>query len=305
MVDGRMEALALSQHGLISHDQALTIGLTESAIRHRRCKGRLVDVQKRVYRLPGAIDTPHARALAAVLAAGGGAVVSHTSAAGLFRLPGFCVEPIVVTIARRWRRPVRSVRVEQSLAVVLHHRRVVDGVPCTSLARTVFDLCGDVHPRRAERALDTALARRAVTMSALWRVLDDLAEHGRAGTVLLRSLLMEQGRRYVPPASELEARFVELARAQGLPEPRRQVSLGDDDAWIGRVDFVFQEPRLVVEVDSSEFHDALLDRRSDAERDRRLTTAGWTVLRFRWRDVVDRPHAVAHSIRFRCAIASP
>jgi very-short-patch-repair endonuclease len=304
MVDERMEALASSQHGLISHEQALGIGLTESAIRHRRSKGRLIAVLTRVYRLPGSIETPRLRALAAVLAAGEGAILSHTSAAALYRLPGFVIDPLVVTIPRRWRRPLSRVRVEQSLAVVQHHRRVIDDIPCTSLARTLFDLCGDVRPRRAERALDTALARQAVTIPALWRVLDDLAEHGRGGTVLMRSLLMERAGAYFPPASELEARFVELARAQGLPAPKRQVNLGDDDSWIGRVDFVFDEARLVVEVDSAEFHDGLLDARSDAERDRRLEADGWTVLRFRWHDVADRPDDVARSIRFRYAIAS-
>lgn len=120
----------------------------------------------------------------------------------------------------------------------------------------------------------------------------------------MRALLMERGPTYVPPASELEARFIALACAEGLSQPERQVDLGDADSWIGRVDFVFRASRLVVEVDSSEFHDGLLDRRSDAERDRRLTADGWAVLRFRWHDVVDRPADVARAIRFRCAIAS-
>jgi very-short-patch-repair endonuclease len=305
MVDERMEALASSQHGLISHNQAVALGVTESAIRHRRSKGRLAVVQPRVYSLPGAIETAHRRALAAVLAAGDGAVLSHGSAAALYRLPGFTIEPLVVSVPRRWRRRMDRVRVEQSLALLPHHVRVIDGIPCTSLARTLFDLCGDVRAGRAERALDTALSRRAVSLPALWRVFLDLAEHGRAGTVVMRALLMERGKTYVPPASELEARFVELARSERLPYPERQVDLGDADSWIGRVDFVFRSDRLVVEVDSAEFHDGLLDRRSDAERDRRLVADGWTVLRFRWRDVVDRPADVARSIRIRCAIASP
>ena len=87
---------------------------------------------------------------------------SHGSAAALHGLPGFAIEPLVVTTARRWRRPLDAIRVEQSLAFAVHHATVVDGIPCTTVARTLFDLCGDVHPRRAERAIDTALARRAV-----------------------------------------------------------------------------------------------------------------------------------------------
>ena len=169
----------------------------------------------------------------------------------------------------------------------------------------MFDLCGDVHARRAERALDTALGRRLVTLPALSRVLDDLAEHGRAGTVVLRTLLMEREPEYVAPESELEARFIELTRSHGLPTPERQVELGDEDSWIGRVDFLFRGARLVVEVDGAAFHDGLLDRRRDAERDARLQAAGWTVLRFRWDDVVNRPAAVAHGIRFRGELNPP
>jgi hypothetical protein len=305
MVDERMDALAERQHGLITHEQATGLGLTESAIRHRRTSGALLVVHPRVYRMAGAPVTVHLRAHAAVLAAGRLALLSHSSAAGLHRLPGFAIEPLVVTTVRRWGRPLEEVRVEQSLALGTHHATVVDGTPCTTVARTLFDLCGDLHPRRAERAVDTALARRVVTLPALWRMLDELAERGRAGTVLMRELLTERGPRYVPPESELEARFIDLARRFGLPAPERQVDLGDSDSWIGRVDFVFRCARLVVEVDGAAFHDGLVDQRRDEVRDRRLRATGWTVLRLRWADVVDRPAVVADIIRNRCAIALP
>jgi very-short-patch-repair endonuclease len=150
--------------------------------------------------------------------------------------------------------------------------------------------------------MDHALARRLVTIPALRSTLDEMAEHGRAGTVLFRQLLNERDDQYVAPESELESRLIEMARRFGLPEPERQVDLGDDESWIGRVDFVFRGARVVVEVDGAAFHDGLLDRRNDRERDERLTAAGWCVLRFRWDDVVNRPSAVAHAIRFQCEL---
>jgi len=167
-----------------------------------------------------------------------------------------------------------------------------------------------VHPKRAERALDTELARRRVTRPALWRVLDDLAVQGRTGVVLLRNLLMERGPRHVAPESELEDRFIELVVGRGLPAPDRQVDLGNVDQWIGRVDFVWRSARLVVEVDGAAFHDGLVDQRADAERDARLTADGWTVLRYRWADVVTTPQPVVAELRehldsFRCRIPSP
>lgn len=304
MVDMRMEALAEQQHGVVSLEQGRALGLTKAAIRHRYESGRWEIVFPGVYRLSGSLRTARQQAMASVLAAGPDAALSHTSGSALLALPGYVLKPIVVTVPRR-RRSIPGVRLEQSLALPLHHRVVVDGIPCTSVARTLFDLCGDVHPRRAERTLDTALSRRRVTIPALWRVLDELAVQGRAGVVLLRSLLTERGGRYVPPESELEARFVELITAAGLPQPSRQVDVGNADLWIGRVDFAWRGARLVVEVDGAAFHDGWLDRHADAQRTADLRSAGWTVLRFRWRDVVDTPERVAAQIRrsFRGASA--
>jgi Protein of unknown function (DUF559) len=299
MDDRRMEALATTQHGLITRAQAIGCGFSDKGIEHRLQSGRWCLLVRGLYRFPGAIDTSRQRAMAAVLASGDGSALSHGSASALRGLPGFSIEPIVVSVARHGRRDLAGVRLEQSLALPPHHVQIVDGIPCTTVARTLFDLCGDVHVLRAERALDTALARKLVTLPALWRVLDELAEHGRAGTVLMRTLLTEREPDYVPPESELEARFVELVSKHGLATPERQVDLGDDAGWIGRVDFLFRGARLVVEVDGAEFHDGLIDQRSDEARDARLQSAGWFVLRFRWDDVVNRPAAVAHSIRFR------
>jgi hypothetical protein len=296
MDDERMEALGRTQHGLVARRQLRELGLTEAAIRHRIRSGRLRRVEEGVYRLSGAVNTPQLRAMAAVLGAGPEALVSQRSAAALLDMRGYEIDPVLVSVPRMRRRRAGG-RVVQSLALPAHHRRLVDGIPCTSIARTIFDLCGSVHPRKAERTLDTELARRRVTQPALWRVLDDLAVQGRAGVVLLRSLLMERGPRHVPPESELESRFCELVMHQGLPAPDRQVELGDADTWIGRVDFVWRHDRLVVEVDGAAFHDGLVDQRADAERDARLTADGWTVLRFRWTDVVDAPRTTAATIR--------
>jgi len=185
----------------------------------------------------------------------------------------------------------------RSLVIPEHHRLGVDGIATSTLARTLFDLCGSVHALRAERALDNALARKQVTLAAAWRVLDDLAEHGRAGTVLMRELLEERGEHYVAPESELEARFVDLVRDFGLPEPRRQVDLGDADRWIGRVDFAWADAGLIVEVDGHRYHSARLDTAADAARDGAFDAAGWRVERLTWHDVTVRRSEVAARLR--------
>ena len=95
-----------------------------------------------------------------------------------------------------------------------------------------------LKPARAERTVDNALARRLVTIPALWGVLNDVAATTvEPGPTVLRRVLAERGARHVAPESELEHRFVELARQYGLPQPDRQVDIGNAELWIGRVDF--------------------------------------------------------------------
>jgi very-short-patch-repair endonuclease len=297
----RMDALAAKQHGVLTYRQGLEVGLTPGAVAYWASTGRIVRVARGIYRVAGAASTPEQRLTVALLAAGPDSAASHETGAALHRVPGFEVEPITITVGRNGRRSLRGVTIEQSLALPPDHVTAIDGIPCTTLARTLFDLAGKRKSwGRVARAMDTALASKRVTMAQLWRVLIDLAEHGRDGTVAFRTLLQERGGDYVAPESELERRFVALVRTHGLAEPERQVHLGDEEGWIGRVDFLFRGARLVVEVDGAAFHDGLVDRRNDERRDARLRGAGWTVLRFRWADVVDRPTSVAQAIRFRC-----
>src|SRR6476660_3667716 len=109
MVDHRMDALAATQHGLITRAQALALGLTAEGIRHRVRQGRWRAVSRGVFCVAGAINTPHRRALAAVLASGPGATLSHRSAAALHGLPGFSIEPLTVSVPRNGRRALPSV----------------------------------------------------------------------------------------------------------------------------------------------------------------------------------------------------
>ena len=135
--------------------------------------------------------------------------------------------PVHVTARSYTHRRRTPAIVHGTLRLPPHHQLSVSCVPCTSAARTLFDLCGQLKPARAERTVDNALARRLVTIPALWGVLNDVAARGRAGSKVLRRVLAERGARHVAPESELEHRFVELARQYGLPQPDRQVDIGN------------------------------------------------------------------------------
>lgn len=293
--DVDIATLAATQHGVFSDRQA-RLRLSRSAIHHRLSRGRWLEVLRRVYRIPGAPVTGRSELMAAVLASGDGAVASHESAAHLWGLPGFDLLPAHVTVQRRPRR-LEGIETTQTFTFPSSHRGVVDDIPCTSVARTLFDLCGTIRPQRAERALDTALGRGLVTVEAMRETLEQMGRQGRDGTAVMTLLLAPRDDGYIAPESELEARFLRLVREADLPIPDQQVDLGDDEGWIGRVDFLFRGAALVVEVDGKAFHDGLLDRRADAGRDARLNAAGFRVERFRWNDVVHRSEQVRERLR--------
>lgn len=148
-----------------------------------------------------------------------------------------------------------------------------------------------------ERMLDDALVRKRTTIAALTRTFLSLAGRGRPGTALMRELLEVRSETYVPTESELEDLFVAFVERHALPTPRRQVPLGSDDALIGRVDFLFEHARLVVEVDGRAFHAQRMVQRRDRRRDLELLNAGWRVLRLTWHDLTVDGDDIAERLR--------
>ena len=253
-------------------------------------------ITPRVLRLVGAQRTFRQRAMAATLDAGAGAAISHESAAALWRLPGFA--PGALHVSRAVGRSAHHsplAELHRTCRLPETHVRLFERIPVTSPARTIFDLAGVLHPGRTERALDNALARELTSIEALDRVTGELAGPGRPGSSLMRRLLAERAGAYVPPESNMEARFQTVAKRAGLDSFVRQRDVGGDD-WIGRVDFLDTEKRLVVEVDSDLHHSSLLDEDADAARDAALAGAGYTVLRVNEHDLWHRPEEVVRRL---------
>lgn len=289
-----MAQLAERQHGVFTIGQARDAGFTRSAIAHRLSTGRWEVVGLGVYRLAGTARTWEQRLNALVFASGPVAAASHRSAAALLAIPGFAragVVEVVTPRPRRHREP--GTRVHRWRVLPAHHVTVVESILTTRVPRTLVDLAGVLHPYRTERAVDNCLAARTTTVGALHAVFIELARSGRTGIGVMRTLLEERGGGYVPPASELEACFLAVVARYGLPPPQRQFDVGDAVGWSGRVDFAYPSVRLLIELDSHRFHSSKLDQEADAERDRRLRTAGWRVERFGWADVTDPARIVA------------
>lgn len=301
-----MRRLAEEQHSVVSRSQARRLGADRWSLRRRLSAGEWDAPTPEVLRMVGGRRTFRQRCMIAVLHFGEGCVISGVTAARLWGLPGFSSPAVEVSRHRRRatsRRQGPQAVLHRPRLLPPHHCTVVQGIPVTTVARTLFDLSGQVHPSRCERALDNALSRRLVALETLRQVTIELLEQGRTGSALMRRLLMARGAGYIPPASGLEARFLALLAQAGVETPECQVDVGGE-SWIGRVDHLFRYWHVVVEIDSALHHSSKLDRESDARRDEALRRAGFDVLRFTDEQVWEHPDDVVAEVRASLAAAA-
>lgn len=300
--DSIINSLAQGQLGLVSRRQ-LRECLTSGVIRRRIDRGSLVPMSARVFRSASAPLTPEMRVMAGVLDVGDDSVASHATAAALAGFPGFVLEPLHVTGVRQ-----RVRHTEDYLSTAHQPRRLAKahltefrGIPATTPTRTLFDLANEqkIHPKRLERVLDSAWASGSVSYASLRRVLGDVACRGRTGVVFMRQLIEDRGPDHCPPGSGLESRFQDLAKRSEFQNFVRQVDLGAEDGWIGRVDFLDRERSLVVEVDSRRFHASKSDQHRDARRHGALRAAGWRVVSVTDHDLFHDPASVIRRLKDR------
>lgn len=287
-------------HGLFRTVDALEHGVAKDRLQTLVESGWCQRLGVGVYRVAAAPATGRQSILAAVWAHRPGTVASHRAAAFLEHLTGYRTASPEVTLEHGANQRGRG-RVHVSLVLPASHTTVIDNIPVTRVARTLFDLAGVEPQGRVEVALDDALSRKLCTLREINRVFFALARRGRKGTATMRELLEARGEGYVPPASELERRARRVFAAGGLPLPEFEVELGTDDI-IGRVDCVWRSARLIVELDGQRFHGSHSARDADRRRDNRLVAAGWRVIRVTWRDLHDHPDAVVDQIRAALAV---
>jgi very-short-patch-repair endonuclease len=251
-----------------------------------------------VLRVVGSAETPHQRAMAAVLDASD-AAVALASALALWGVPGWRLEPVHVLTGRRPHRgsPHLGI-VHSSTRLDPTHLTVVDGIPVTTPARTLLDLSLRLSTGKLEDLCDDLLRRRTMALSSFHELAAELPEAGGpAGWAVLRRLAAARPEGYVPTGSRLERRFEEILEEAGERPFSRQVDVGDADGWIGRVDFADRRLKVIVEVQGGAFHSTISDRRRDAERIARLRAAGWIVVEVHEREIWSNPAAVVAKVR--------
>jgi hypothetical protein len=218
--------------------------------------------------------------MAAVLACGPGALLSHRAAGALWGLRPSSSARIDVTVPRQLGRR-EGVRVHVS-PIPSDERAMVDGIPITAVPRTLFDLAAELGPHELERAIDQAEVLRLTDPLSLPALLERYP--GRKGTATLRATLESGNLGLGITRSELEERFLRLVTKAGLPHPELNAPLQLAGGWI-EVDCLWRAQRVAVELDSRSVHGTPAAFERDRARDRRLQVEGWTPVRITWQQL--------------------
>ncbi len=290
-LDAAIAELASRQYGVVSRRQLISLGLGEDAIDARLRLGRLHRLHRGVYAVGHEVVPREGRWFAAVLTGGAGAVLSHRSAAALWGIATF--RGAVEITSPRDTRSRDGIRRHVAF-LPADEITVREGIPVTSVHRTLFDFAGISPVDRLEAAMREAEYRRLWDRLSLPAL---LARHpGRRGNAKLRLCLDRLGRTTGFTRSDLEELFLSFLDRFGLPRPHLNVRLEVQGQWI-EVDCLWREERLIVELDGRAAHETDAAFEIDRGRDRRLQAKGWRVVRVTWRQLHDEPERIAADLR--------
>jgi very-short-patch-repair endonuclease/predicted transcriptional regulator of viral defense system len=279
--------LAERQHWVVTRAQLLGLGFPPPAIKHRVAKGRLHPVSRGVYAVGRPQVTSHGKWIAAVLSCGPDAVLSHGSAAALWEIGAERPGQIEISVPQRVFRHRRGVALHRRAALGAQDVTNHNAIPVTTPICTLVDLAPRLGRRGLERAIKEADSRGLVDPETLRVALDDM--RGRRGVAILRDTL--DRRTFVLTDSELERRFLPIARRAGLPKPETQMMVNGF-----RVDFYWPELGLVVETDGLRYHRTPTQQAADRVRDQAHAAAGLTPLRFTHAQIAYEPGHVRETL---------
>lgn len=283
-IDAAIAAIAVRQHGYITRQQLLALGLSRSCVDRRGRAGKLHRVYAGVYAV-GAVPTLSvARAAAAVLACGAGAALSHSSALCLWGWHTPWDVPFEVTAPAQHRRP----------GIVLHRSKVLThrdvrrhmGIRVTSPARTVLDVAPGLNDKQLRQVVREARLSRYMRDAELADVVARLPRN--PGAARLKPFIEAPAG---PTRSEFEDAFLVFCHDHGLPRPRTNVRIAGH-----LVDAVFDAERVIVELDGYKFHGDRETFESDRDRDADTLLAGHVTVRITWKRMQNRPRREAERL---------
>lgn len=304
-IDERIAAVSDAQHGPVSVAQLRACGLGDSGARRRSQTGRLHRLYRGVY-VPGHRRMPPFGHIAgAALACGPGASASHLTGARCLGLRSEGRTLIDVTVGTRTGRRHGWVVTHSAANLRPQDVSVVDGIPTTSVARTLLDCAPRLGRRGTEKLVTEAELMHAFDLTAV----QDLLAHvpGHPGSAVLRAAIEDAAGAAGRTASHVESALLAEFRAiASLPEPECNAPIRLEDGSFVVADFLWRDVRLIVEADPRSTHDRTVNYRSDRTRDRRLDRLGHQTMRFNDLELCDPAACAAevaerHNFRARMA----
>lgn len=281
MDEGMIVAIARGQHGLITREQAHRLGATDRQINHRVAKGRWARQRAGVY-VVGAVPTTWEQQVhGACLAAGSDASGSHRTGARTWELVDRS-GPIEITIDSHRRVRLPSVTVHRSILLPGLDRTMRNGLPVTSLARTIVDLSPMHDAKVVGGWIDTGIRKHGLDLMALADCITRLTVPGRRTPISAMQALTTRQPGYDPGRSALESRALAALLAGGCPGPVRQHPVTRPDGRQAFIDLAYPGLRIAIELDGWDTHGIRSAFEQDRIRANDLVLLGWTVLRFTW-----------------------
>jgi very-short-patch-repair endonuclease len=295
--DTRLAERAAAQHGVVSTDDLRELGYSKHTIHDRVTHGRLHRIHRAVYAVGHTTISLRGRWLAAVLACGTDAVLSHRDAATLHDLRPVSSGRIDVTATSR--HAIDGIRCHYARVLHPEDRDVVDSIPVTSVSRAFLDVAETSNARQLRSTLEQAQRQNKFDLRLIRAVI--ARSPGRRGLKPLAEVLAQLTDEPPWTQSRLEEWFLELIRRAGLPLPRINVFIAGE-----LVDFAWTAHKLIVEVDGWTSHKSKRSFEDDRRRDAKLILAGWRVVRFTYDRVRYEPEAVARDLtKLLRAVPSP
>jgi hypothetical protein len=282
-------AFAREQHGVVAWRQLAAAGASTSAVSRAVRDGRLVRLHRGVYAVGHRALRREGVWLAAVLAGGPGAVLSHRSACALW---GICAEPAMgvdITVPRDGARGRRGIRAHRCR---LHSDDVTvkRGIAVTTPMRALLDAAEDLSARGLDRAVEQSERLRLFNGFQLPALLERAG--GRCAAARLAKAVARYDDNHEFTRSTLEDLALDLVRDHGVPRPVVNAKVGEYE-----VDLLWSAERVVVEADSWTFHGTRAAFERDRQRDADLQARGYRVLRVTWRQARDEAAWIAARLR--------
>jgi hypothetical protein len=284
----RLRELATRQWGVFSRAQLRSCGFSDAGIARAVARGWLVRIHPGVYAFGHDVLPIEGRLMAALLYAGPGSALSHTTAAWWWGVIETLPRVIHISSGHR-RRPRTGLRLHLPRGLERDFHRTL---PVTPVSRTLLDLAASLGFDGLRRAVAEADYRGLLDASAVAAVLGP----GRPGSGALRKALKAHLPQLAETLSVLEERFLLLCESYGIPLPEVNAVVGGL-----KVDALWRGSRTIVELDGHEAHAGPSAAERDRARELVLRTAGYRVLRYTWQQVTKQADVVAADLRVALA----